>query len=292
MTRRLILHIGMHKTGATSIQRFLSRNRLALRALGVLYPRTRGADGRREPKHNALFHAISHEADHGAPHPRLGPSAEVVDALSRRIEGSRAGVAVLSAEGLSGERPVFARALAPLAGRFETRVVVFLRRPDRWVESFYRQMVMSDEAREWRSLSAFVAAPETQAHLDYAAILGWWAEAFGTAALRVGRFAPESDARTPTELFLKAAGLPEGLARLPYGRVHANAAATADIVRERLLQNLAEAQRKGVAPTESPAPTTLRLSDDDRENVLLTCADGLAFIRATYPLAEEGPLFA
>ena len=45
--KRLVIHIGMHKTGSTTIQRFLSRNRLVLRLAGVLYPESCGADGRR-----------------------------------------------------------------------------------------------------------------------------------------------------------------------------------------------------------------------------------------------------
>ena len=109
MRKRLILHIGMHKTGSSSIQHFLSRNRLALAAAGVLYPRSVGPDGRRQPKHNAIFSAISHEIDHGAPHPVLGPSSEVIDAMARRIAVSRAKTAILSAEGFSGENPAFAR---------------------------------------------------------------------------------------------------------------------------------------------------------------------------------------
>lgn len=288
MAPRLIIHIGMHKTGSSSIQRFLSRNRIALRAFGVLYPPSRGADGRRQSKHNALFTAISHEADTGRPHPQLGPSADIVRALGDRIAASGAGAAVLSAEGLSGERPDFAQALAPLADRFEARIVVFLRRPDLWVESFYRQMVMSEEVREARPLSAFLEAPETLAHLDYERILGWWADRFGAAALRVGRFAPERDRRPPTTLFLKAAGLSPAFGLLPWGRAHVNAGPSATVVEERRLRN---ASIGAAASAVVRDPSGGRLTDAERDTLLEATAPALRRIRNAYPLVESGPSF-
>ena len=222
--KRLVIHIGMHKTGSTTIQRFLSRNRLVLRLAGVLYPESCGADGRREPKHNALFAAISHEADHGAPHPVLGPSADLVEAMAGRITSSRAQIAILSAEGFSGEKPAFSSALAPLGEYFDTRILVFLRRPDDWVESFYRQMILSREVREARSLEAFLQCPATRAHLDFCGILGWWAERFGREAVCALPYQADAG-RDLARAFLSAAGLPTALARLPHGGGHLNASA-------------------------------------------------------------------
>ena len=239
MRKRLILHIGMHKTGSSSIQHFLSRNRLALAAAGVLYPRSVGPDGRRQPKHNAIFSAISHEIDHGAPHPVLGPSSEVIDAMARRIAVSRAKTAILSAEGFSGENPAFARALSPLRERFNVTVVAFLREPGAWLESFYRQMVMSREVREARGLGEFLAAPSTEAHLDYMRIIGWWADAFGPEALRIVAF-HEGGATSPARSFLTAADLPRALARLPFARAWRNKSATDETVLAVLRANAAE----------------------------------------------------
>lgn len=236
MKKRLILHIGMHKTGSSAIQRFLSLNRYPLRLFGVYYPRSFGADGRRQPKHNALFTAISHEADKGAPHPVLGPSAALVADVAARIERAPCRVAILSAEGFSGERPVFARALAPLAARFDVRVIVFLRRPDLWVESFYRQMVMSREVRETRSFAAFVAAPETRLHLDYGLLLGWWRERFGD--VRVLPFAPEAGAPPPAPAFIAAADLPWGVRTLPFARGVVNPSAPAEVASAMRLANI------------------------------------------------------
>lgn len=242
MKKRLILHIGMHKTGSSAIQRFLSLNRYPLRLFGVYYPRSFGADGRRQPKHNALFSAIGHEADCGAPHPALGPSADLVERMAARIERASCRVAILSAEGFSGERPIFARALAPLAARFDVRVVVFLRRPDLWVESFYRQMVMSREVREARSFAAFVEAPETRRHLDYGLILGWWRAAFDD--VRVLPFAPELGAPPPVPAFIGAAGLPWLVRTLPFGRGVVNPSPPDEAVEVARLANMRGADAK------------------------------------------------
>ena len=195
----------MHKTGSTSIQHFLSRRRRILPLFGVRYPRSFGADGRSQPKHNAIFTAISHEADFGAPHPILGPSARLVEQVARDFADSRASLCILSAEGFSGERPDFARALTPLRDSFDVSVIVFLRRPDIWLEKFHRQMILSREVRETRGIAEFMMAPETQRHLDYPAILGWWADAFGPDALRVEPYREDGDV---LRRFLEVAELP------------------------------------------------------------------------------------
>ena len=110
--KRLILHIGMHKTGTSSVQRYFSRNRMILWRMGMCYPPSKGPDERAQPKHNAIFAAISHEVDFGAPHPLLGPASEVINRTADAVDAAPGQIGVISAEGLSGERPVFARAMA------------------------------------------------------------------------------------------------------------------------------------------------------------------------------------
>ena len=51
--KTLILHIGCEKTGTTSIQRFLARERAALKSHGVLFPVV-PAGGAIEPNHKLL----------------------------------------------------------------------------------------------------------------------------------------------------------------------------------------------------------------------------------------------
>ncbi|MEL7463573.1 MAG: hypothetical protein AAFN79_05875 [Pseudomonadota bacterium] len=238
MRKRLVIHIGMHKTGSSAIQHFLSRNRLALRACGVLYPASIGADGRRQPKHNALFTAISHEADHGAAHPMLGPSRALVEQLRERIERTGANMAIISAEGFSGEKPDFAAALAPLGEAFDVKVLVFLRRPDEWLTSFHRQMIMSREIRETRALPAFAEASSTRLHMDYPRILSWWAEVFGGTAMTIARY----DAEDPDLVgrFLTLARAPKALRLVRVSRARRNLSAPIEATLARLAENRGE----------------------------------------------------
>lgn len=227
MKKRLILHIGMHKTGTSSVQRYFSRNRAVLRRMGVCYPNSIGAKGERQPKHAAIFDAISHEADFGSDHPVLGPSIDRIDQAAAEIEAAPGNLGVLSAEGLSGERPVFASAMAELGSRFDTTVVVFVRRQDHWVESFYKQMVLSRDVREARSFHEFVGAASTQRHMDFARIIGWWREIFQDVRV-VGFHA--SGPQRPLKRLVEIAGLGRPFLWLPFANAHENRSPSVEAV--------------------------------------------------------------
>ena len=185
--------------------------------MGVCYPKSIGASGERQPKHAAIFDAISHEADYGAHHPVLGPASELLDQAAAEIEAAPGRLGVLSAEGLSGERPVFAATLADLAARFETTVVIFVRRQDHWVESFYKQMVLSRDVRETRSFHEFVQAASTRQHMDYAQIIDWWRGVFKD--VRVVGFHAAGAAR-PLKRLMEIAGLGRQFHWLPFANAH------------------------------------------------------------------------
>lgn len=246
---RLLLHIGMHKTGSTSLQRFFVRNRPILRMVGIDYPKAYDSKGNRLPKHNDLFHAISHEKDHGKPHPALGPSPDLVENLARKIAANR--ITVISAEGLSGEHPAFSRAFAPLRDRFDIRVICFLRRQDDWAKSFYKQMVQSREVREARPFPDFLAAESTRQHLNYAQLLGWWADALGDEAIQVEIYRPGTRVLPD---FLRAAGLPKSLALLPFSGGMQNRSPVSDYVERVRAANAAGHIRPLPAETDGDTP--------------------------------------
>lgn len=58
-TLKVVLHIGRHKTGTSSVQRYLSKNREALKRDGVLYPDLGILSGRIEIAHHELALAIN-----------------------------------------------------------------------------------------------------------------------------------------------------------------------------------------------------------------------------------------
>ncbi|MEP4165944.1 hypothetical protein [Maricaulis sp.] len=57
-TLKVVLHIGRHKTGTSSVQRYLSKNREALKRDGVLYPDLGILSGRIETAHHEFVHAL------------------------------------------------------------------------------------------------------------------------------------------------------------------------------------------------------------------------------------------
>lgn len=290
---RLILHIGMHKTGSSAIQRFLSLNRWTLGKLGVAYPPSIGPKGARQPKHNAIFTAISHEADRKAPHPDLGPAADLIEATAASIERAAPRTAILSAEGFSGERPVFAQALQPLAERFDVRVIVFLRRRDLWVESFYKQMVQSRDVREARPFHKFLAANATQRHMDYLTILNWWADAFGDDAVTAAPF--EAGGEGPVRLFLSAAGLSPRFALLPYSRSLVNVSRSAETTETLRLANergaaFTPAFVKRVEAASAPRQAAF-LTSAERREINETLAAGDAEILRRFVKTDRTVLF-
>lgn len=148
----LHLHIGLEKTGTTSIQAFLSGNRAALARDGVFVPRSAGDENHK------LLAAHAFEAgsrDVAVVSAGVGPDPDEVAAfrarvarnLSAEIEAAAASasVAVISSEDYSRlfQPAEVARALdllRPLAERLH--VVAFLRRQDLLASSRYYSLVL------------------------------------------------------------------------------------------------------------------------------------------------------
>jgi hypothetical protein len=272
---RLILHIGMHKTGSTSLQRFFIRNRIILRALGIHYPKAIGPDGRRLPKHNNLFLAISHEKDNrGAPHPTLGPSAAQIHEIGRQLRHHP--ITVLSAEGFSGPSTAFAKAFAPLRESADLRVVCFLRRQDEWVSSFYKQMVMSRDVRESHTFEQFIELGRIRRHLDYAALLRSWADALGGESIRVLIYPSR---RSILADFLEASDLPPVLRHLPYGNSLQNTARPYSYIERVRLANAANLPIPPPEPADTDHPM---ISESLRSALLESCSASNEWIRGTF----------
>ena len=96
--RRLILHPGSPKTGTSSLQNYLYRNRADLRARGILYPET----GIPASKDIAKGH---HEIALRLPDGTSGAKPELDDlleALARELAAAPCDTLILSSEALFG----------------------------------------------------------------------------------------------------------------------------------------------------------------------------------------------
>lgn len=165
---KVYLHIGLHKTGTTAIQRFLTKNTEVLAQRGWLYPRT----GRRQEAHYALGAALWGD----------GRPEDLWVKLREELDASAATHALISSENLEyiREPEQFATIAGCLRG-CEIVIIAYLRRQDDFLASSYAQAVKA------RRLTCDIEAffEQTQHRYDYAALLDRWAHAFGRQHIRV-----------------------------------------------------------------------------------------------------------
>lgn len=132
---KVVLHIGPHKTGTTTIQRFLFANARALRKRGIVYPKP--WDGRY--KHDAVAYGLR--------------TPSLYDDTVRRVRGlldeaarDRARLCILSTE-MFVEEGVPIERLGEIFGGHDLHVVAYIRRPDHQWASAYAQLVREGPVR-------------------------------------------------------------------------------------------------------------------------------------------------
>jgi hypothetical protein len=152
---KLVLHIGTHKTGTTSIQQAMARQRAELRRDGIYYPDSSRALGGTTEAHHPFAHALT-----GTDRSALRKARRFARSLRREAKGDE--TVVLSAEPIWrhvygaekwtrlaqddptdywDRRRTYLETLRDVLGAFDVEVVVVLRRQDRFVESNYSEMV-------------------------------------------------------------------------------------------------------------------------------------------------------
>ena len=169
----LYIHIGVHKTGTTTIQNVLTRNADVLLANGVHAPDRLLYEGRdREVKrHHELAWTIMRPRQR----PRKTAEADTVyRAYNAAIAASPHRAVVLSSEAFSklGERQV--AEFRSRLYRCDTKIVVYVRNQVDWVESFANQSIKS--RGEW-DVDKLVKEITPQA--DFYRKIMIWADQFG-----------------------------------------------------------------------------------------------------------------
>lgn len=155
----LTLHVGLHKTGTTYVQRQLLANRNRLAKAGVLVPLA-GLDDRSAADQARMGGFAGHLGM--ARHVRDG-TAPVWSDLRAEIAASGAGRVVISCENLTfpqnADREKRITALADRlreTGFGQVSLVASVRRPDAWVEALWRENVVQARRDAGQSLTAFV----------------------------------------------------------------------------------------------------------------------------------------
>jgi len=195
--RRLVLHIGRHKSGTTTLQRFLVANEEVLAREGFVYP-----NALRQPEAHhplALWYSKRHREKLTEAEERS--QRERIDAFWDEIGGAPRVIA--SSEAFQNARPDWmVEDFAP----FELTIVVYLREPLDYLLSAYAQKVKAGNTAE--TIDEFVEGFDP----NYDVFLARWSKAFPDAELQVRVFDRERligrDIRVD---FLHCIGMQEGV---------------------------------------------------------------------------------
>ena len=160
--KSILLHIGTHKTGSTSIQKFLDRASEQLREDGVLYPEAGRPDDRVPHGHHLLAWSIQQK--------RGLKNLEGWEEVTSEIRRTPCSQIVLSSEVFADCSVEQIRHVCSFFPNAEVRVLVFLRELFSYMASVYKQHV-----RAWGESRSFREFAESKMHLcDYQSLLDRW----------------------------------------------------------------------------------------------------------------------
>lgn len=209
-SKDIVLHVGTHKTGTTSIQRFLGHNRALLHQHDADFFR-----GRFMGANHVELHIAAMRADRMSPvkcNLRLTPTDEFVhetaEAVRAFIERSPSRTLIFSAEGLSylrfaGEMEV----LKSILGQNPTKIVIALRDKADFLRSYTRQLQKQGFATSSEQ-GSFAYVEDDSWLVDYDALVDAYSAAFGSENVIVMNY--EDELRKHTSIippFLRAAGV-------------------------------------------------------------------------------------
>jgi len=162
--KKMILHIGTHKTATTSIQKALEKSRKTLARNGVWYAKTNRAPFAHHAKHNSFTTALT-----------AGDAAFWAEKATvlKEFKKSKCETLVLSAEGLSARRFSDLGRVAEFKDDFDITVICYLRRQDYFVESLWNQFCGS-RALQY-PIATFMNLEFIKRRLQYTALLDFWA---------------------------------------------------------------------------------------------------------------------
>jgi hypothetical protein len=248
---RLVLHVGLAKTGTTAFQAFLSANRRQLAAAGLHF-----AEMLRGPNHAQLAAAFSTRitgVSRAMGVHALDDRIKLRQHLARKLRrADRAPAWIASSEHISTmlRRPDNIVDLAGFLHEFfdDVLVLIAVRRADFWVPSAYVEAVKAGNTR--RLDEQFVQQRSYLLH--HRKMLRRWSAAFGARQVRIVPFL-ETDKDAPAALparLLSVAGVPveavTGLPTPPHVRNEALSAEAVEVLR------LINAQLCDDKPTRDP----------------------------------------
>ncbi|WIY26304.1 hypothetical protein [Parasedimentitalea psychrophila] len=167
----IILHIGTPKTGTTAIQSAIVANSDALQAADIWFVES----GRHRAAHNDLANSIR----------RKGGDHNFNEALQQEIAAQAAkrpnGKILLSSEIFSLIEASKIRAALPFLSDYPLKIIVYLRRQDRYAEAFFKQRIKN--GRNVMPFDQFLTSRLGRSITDYNRLLDGWADCFPQAEI-------------------------------------------------------------------------------------------------------------
>ena len=191
--KTIYFHIGLERTGTTSLQRHCARHARHLLQDGFLYPTRSAAFAH---VNHAPLAASYLPAGRPIDHHLRGDDTRHVDiikTLKAEIDASAAPTVLISSEHLSSRfRAPQVEALARDFTSYDCKILVSLREHFALLTSSYATHVRSGSTQTFEDYAAMVCAPGN-VYLRYADLLGLWATAFGRDRVEIVSYAKDRD---------------------------------------------------------------------------------------------------
>ena len=195
MKRKLYLHIGTHRTATSTIQKFLQSNFCALIEKGVFHPYAAA-------RHSDLVGKLFEPGNRNA----------LADCASDIIARADAKAYPIHSITISDEDLSSRKDLSPIEGLmdyFDVKIVLFLRRQDLWLESWYQQNVKWQWNPDLAHLTfaEYMARRQTFFWIDYDSRLRSLEWMFGEENIMCRVFEKGQMPQGPVAAFCEAIGL-------------------------------------------------------------------------------------
>ena len=171
MKKKMILHIGRHKSGTTSIQSTFFSNKSELQRVGIYYPEM----GTRGGAHHLISERMLKLFRTGTL-PSDIKNDELISAFFAEIQSTEESIILISSEGFQNVNPAFVRAAFE---DFEVLIVVYIREQISYLRSSYQQEVHAS------NLSVDVEDFEKSFSVDYLRFYESWERSFGRDNIRI-----------------------------------------------------------------------------------------------------------
>ncbi len=201
--KTLYLHVGIHKTGSSSIQHFLYHNRKRLNMSGLLYP-SKHSSGYEHYYTSEFFDTEKQELPYFVEerYQTRENWESAIQAQRRELLQSSVDKCVLSSEDFWRCNYT---AISNFYRDFDTKIIIFLRRQDVWLESMLNEYIKMYVNMK-HGLTEYVRKIESR--VDYYQLLSQWAELFGQENLIIVPFQKTSFPEGLEKKFLQLIDIP------------------------------------------------------------------------------------